>query len=304
MSRLDLLSQLLRELEMDIGTNDMSALVLESLTRSIRCVRVKDFVSFRAQFDTLAELFSNTEPKFGVLRRYFAILGRTLDELGDNTAWKTAAIRRIKDLLKESRQHQRSIIDFADTVRVENKTILIHDHSHTVHSVLAHYMAQGKHFRVIIAEQDFEKTHQNIERLHRMGVPFQVVPAYMLSHVHGAIDMVFFGAVTLKDTMDFVMTPGAHGIISEFHTVGIPVYMFINTLKFSLWKSKPRGDVFMHEHKRMHVSKPIEYDRVKYSHDRVPASLFRRIVTNEGVFTPGQIKKIFQSQYKAERRLR
>jgi translation initiation factor 2B subunit (eIF-2B alpha/beta/delta family) len=163
--------------------------------------------------------------------------------------------------------------------------------------VLIHLKNKKNKFNVIIAEQDYEKTHDNIERMYAAGIQFMVVPAYMLSHLHDQIDMVFFGALTLKDTMNFVMNPGALSIISEFHHEKIPVYMFLGTEKFSLWKSKKRGEIFIHKHTRKHLNKPIVYERTKYSHDRVPSDLFKKIVTNEGVFTSKQIEKMFNEKY-------
>jgi translation initiation factor 2B subunit (eIF-2B alpha/beta/delta family) len=112
------------------------------------------------------------------------------------------------------------------------------------------------------------------------------------------IDMVFFGALTLKDTMDFVMEPGTHGVASEFYAENVPMYMFIDTSKFSLWKSKQRGEIFIHKHTRTHCSKPIEYERIKYSHDRVPAKIFSKIVTNEGIFDADGVKDLFEKRLK------
>jgi translation initiation factor 2B subunit (eIF-2B alpha/beta/delta family) len=134
--------------------------------------------------------------------------------------------------------------------------------------------------------------------MHKARIPFQVIPAYMLSHIHDDIDMVFFGAVTLKDTMVFVMQPGTHGVLSEFHMADVPSYLFMNTLKFSLWKSKKRVGVFMQKHTREHRRKPIQYRRIKYSHDRVPTKFFHKIVTNEGILTPPKIKKLFNEKCK------
>jgi len=193
---------------------------------------------------------------------------------------------------------KRKLIKSSDALDVKGKTILIHDHSHTVQDVLIHYKAQGKKFNVIIAEQDYEKTHDNIERLHKAGIEFTVVPAYMLSHVHDQIDMVFFGALTLKDSMDFVLNPGALSLVTEFHVEKIPVYIFLGIDKFSLWKSKKRSEIFIHRHTRQHADKPIKYERIKYSHDRVPSKYFKKIITNEGVLTPVELKQVFDEKLK------
>ncbi len=215
-----------------------------------------------------------------------------------NDKWKKTAINKIKKVMKEARKQKRQILKYSEKIKIDEKTILIHDHSHTVQDTLVYLKKKGRKFKVIIAEQDYEKTHDNIERLHAANIPFMVVPAYMLSHLHDQIDMVFFGALTLKDTMHFVMSPGALSIITEFTMEDIPVYMFLGTEKFSLWKSKLRGEIFIHKHTREHLNKPIIYERTKYSHDRVPADLLYRIVTNEGILKPEQIEKLYWKRFK------
>ncbi|MDA1060728.1 MAG: hypothetical protein O3B47_02965, partial [bacterium] len=290
-AKIDLFSKLLREMEAEIGTGDVAALVLKALVGTVKGFKAKTIDDFCEQFEELVKVISSTEPKFGILNYHFAnllakfrstISGRNFS--GKN--WKRIILNDIEEIRKEAKAHNKSLIEFSEKINVEGKTILIHDHSHTVQDVLIHYRRLGKHFRVVIAEQDFDKTHSNIERMHNAKIPFQVVPAYMLSHVHETIDMLFFGALTLKDTMDFVMDPGTHSTISELHVVKTPIYMFIDTTKFSLWKSRPRGEIFIHKHLRVHAAKPIEYERIKYSHDRVPSSFFHKIVTNKGLFTP------------------
>lgn len=302
-SKIDLLSNLLREMEAEIGTRDVASLVLDALDEAVSVFQAKNVHDFCEQFEKLVKVFSSTEPKFGILNFHFGELLKKFkedvcNENCEEKDWRSVVLNSIEAIGKFAKEQKKMLLEFAEQLDVEGKTILIHDHSHTVQDVLVHYKNMGKHFKVVIAEQDFDKTHSNIERMYNAQIPFQVVPAYMLSHVHKTIDMLFFGALTLKDTMHFVMDPGTHGTISEFHVEHVPSYMFIDTAKFSLWKSKPRGEIFIHKHLRMHVSKPIEYERIKYSHDRVPAELFHRIVTNEGIFTPGELKKLFDRNYK------
>lgn len=305
---IDLFSNLLREMEVEIGTRDTSSLVLIALTDAVKALKVKSPDDFCLQFKELVEIISSTEPKFGILNYHFGSLLKNFKEVicgGKRTEkkWRSIVIKSIDEITKTSNAQKDRLIEFSEELNIEGKSILIHDHSHTVQDVLVHYRNMGKHFKVVIAEQDFDKTHGNIEKMYAAQIPFQVVPAYMLSHVHKTIDMLFFGALTLKDTMHFVMDPGTHGIISEFHVEHVPSYMFIDTTKFSLWKSKPRGEIFIHKHMRQHVSKPIEYERIKYSHDRVPADLFHRIVTNEGIFTPAELQKLFDKKYKEYQRV-
>lgn len=295
-------SQLFREIEAEIGTRDLADLLLSAMIVSIKAFKTDNVGSFCEQFNDIVKIVSNTEPRFGLLIYCFYKLRNEFQndyfQKLPEKKWKRVILKKVNEILKDFREEIRKLIEHSDEVDVEGKTILIHDNSHTVQDVLAHYKRQGKKFKVVIAEQDYDKTHNNIERMHALKIPFQVVPSYMLSHIHENIDMVFFGSLTLKDSMNFVMNPGTHGIISEFHVEGIPVYMFINTRKFSLWKSEKKVGVFMHKHKRTHRKRPIEYERVKYSHDRVPHTMFTKIVTNSGVFTPEELEKFFDKRIK------
>lgn len=300
-AKIELLSKVLREMESEIGTRDLAALVLKALKNSVKVLKTSGKESICKQFQNLTEVVASTEPKFGILNYHFAKLNVKLrNEIcarnSSDLEIKKRICKEIDNILSEWKKSRHGLIENSEKLDIEGKTILIHDHSHTVQDVLAHCKGMGKSFKVIIAEQDFDKTHSNIERMHQAGIPFEVVPAYMLSHVHKEIDMLFFGALTLKDTMDFVMDPGTLGIISEFHVEKIPVFMFIDTSKFSLWKSKKRGDIFIRRDTRKHIGGHIEYERVKYSHDRVPADLFKKIVTDTGIYTPETLAKLFKER--------
>ncbi len=296
-----LFSDLMRELEIDIGSRDLTELVLLSLIDAICAFKGTKFNDFCKQYSEFAEMVKNTEPKFGIFRYYFGYLEKEMNENVCNVTadkkWKKQAIKRIKQTLKYAREQKKLLLKNADKIDVEGKTILIHDHSHTVQDVLIHYKNKKIKFDVIIAEQDYKKTHDNIELLHSADIPFTVVPAYMLSHLHDRIDFIFYGALTFKDTQHFVMNPGALSIITEFQLDDTPIYMFLGTDKFSLWKSKERGEIFIHKHKRIHIHKPIEYKRIKYSHDRVPSKFFKKIITNEGIFNHKELEKVFKKTY-------
>ncbi|MCK5460927.1 hypothetical protein KAI58_03000 [Candidatus Gracilibacteria bacterium] len=299
-SKINLVSQLAREIEADIGTRDMNKLFLESFLKSIKSFQYQNIKDLDTQYKQLVHVMSNTKPKFGILISCFRDLYKdyTKSTLHDQELI-TLTINKIQELLEDIDNQKNLIIKHSEKIDVKNKNILIHDHSHSVHDVLINFKKIGQKFNVIVAEQESEKTHANIEILHEANISFQVVPAYMLSHICDNIDIAFFGALTLKNTLDFVMDPGTHGVISELHLANIPIYNFINTRKFSLWESsKKEHGVFIHKHTRQHSSKPIEYDRIKYSHDRVNAKLFHRVVTNEGIFNIKKLKENFQEKYK------
>lgn len=302
--KVQLLSQLLRTVEVDCGTSDMATMVFRSLKDSIEHLKTKDNLVFYKQFKTLVQNIHETEPKYAILNYYSTKLLSEFDSIKkDKTInYSQWAVEQMDLIEVEMNENRKAIIHHSEKINLNKKTVLLHDHSHTVHQVLCHQKSMGRKFKVIIAEQEYEKTHENIEVLHEAGIPFQVVPDYMISHIHESVDMVFFGALTLKDSMHFVMDPGAYGVISQFKSLGVPIYVFIKATKFSYWASKPRGEIYFKKHRRTHCNKPIEYDRLKYSHDRVPVELFHKIITNEGVFNPDKLKESFKKHYKKYRR--
>lgn len=301
----ELFAKIFRDTEAEMGTRDLDIMVLKALKDTVEGLTIKNSKEFCDQFHKLVEIVSSTEPKFAIVIYHLSQLQEAYfkDAEKNKAGWRKRAVKKIEGFLEEARTRKTKLLKNADTIEVEGKTILIHDHSHTVQDVLKHFKREGKHFRVIIAEQDFEKTNANIEAMHKNQIPFQVVPAYMLSHMYEDVDMLFFGAVTLKDNMQFVMDPGTHGVISEFNLEKKPTYMFMDSSKFSLWKSKKKTEVFMHVHQRQHQTKPIIYERIKYSHDRVELSLFEKIITEEGIFSTTEIKKLFSGRLAEQERL-
>ncbi|MBT7703643.1 hypothetical protein HN748_05400 [Candidatus Peregrinibacteria bacterium] len=302
------LSELFREIEVDIGATNLSLLVLESFADAVRGLKGQNHHNFYEALIKLTEFIKNTEPKFAIIiDSFYEILKLAHDEEmhhlnEDFPLKKKKFLKRLKDLIKAERAEEKALVKHALEIDVEGKEILIHDNSRTIHRVLNALKRAGKHFRVIVAEQDPDKTGPIIEALHKKRIPFRVVPAYMITHVNEHIDMVFLSGLTLKSTMNFVMDPGTNGLVSQFHLMKKPVYLFMVTSKFSMWKAKKKIGVYSHVHRRRHHCKPIDFERIKFSHDRVSAKLMKKIVTEQGVFTPKQIETIFNK--KLQKRLK
>jgi len=216
----------------------------------------------------------------------------------DFGSFQKAIVSCVNDLLQSALELGDQILERAEALNLEGKTVLIHDHSHTVQDVLYRLKKKGQKFRVLVAEQDMEKTLRNIERLTAYEIPFQVVPAHMLSNMEDEIDMCFFGALTLKSTYDFVVDTGTNAIISEFHLQKKPIYIFLSGSKFSLWKAKKKEETRRQIHTRKHPSKKIHFERFKFSHDRVPLSSVDVVVTEDGIFDGHGTAKLYQKKFK------
>jgi translation initiation factor 2B subunit (eIF-2B alpha/beta/delta family) len=160
-AKIDLFSTLLRELEAEIGARDLATLTLEALKDSIKALKAENRSAFEVEFDKILELLSSTEPKFGILNHCFGVLKEKFDMSSDDD-WQSVLTKNIDVILKHRRIQNRQIYINAEKLDVEGKTILIHGHSHSVHDVLTHYKKMGRKFNVVIAEQDFEKTHDSV----------------------------------------------------------------------------------------------------------------------------------------------
>jgi len=302
-SYIEILSTLFRDIEHDLGTRDLNNLTLKAFETTVKQSKMKTLEEFCEKFKELLRSIKSTQPRFSIIIEHFYKLHEYIYNFSKkhpDMPWQDAKqklIAHINELSKEDRREKKHLLEQTKKIDVEGKTILIFDHSHTVQDALGLLWKDGQKFKVIVAEQDIEKTETIIEALESNGIPFQVVPSYMLSHLDEQIDILFFGAVTFKNDYNFVMDPGSAPIIAEFHLNKKPTYMFMTTSKFALWKSQPRHGVFAHKHRRKHTKKSIFFERLKFSHDRVSLDFFTHIVTEAGIITPNQFKKIYDEKY-------
>lgn len=296
--KINRLSHLLMDFESKIGTTHLFYVLFDALRDAVDDFEPKTNKDLRKQFEDLVNAFCNTKPRFGILNYYFQEMVLKFRELPEDTDLKKFLKEEFIRVEKQERDYKQQILEFANTIETKGKNILFHDQSHLLRDVLDYLWTKNHDFEVLLVEQEKEKTHSNIEFLHEKGIPFHVVPDYVISHMTSDVDMCFWATLTLQDTMNFIMSPGSMGVVSSFHAEKVPQYMFLQTTKFSLWKSAPREDIFHKKEKRKHHKKQIEYDRLKFSHDRVPLFLFDHIVTEKGVQTPEDVKKEFKGLMK------
>jgi translation initiation factor 2B subunit (eIF-2B alpha/beta/delta family) len=156
-----------------------------------------------------------------------------------------------------------------------------------------------KKFDVIVAEQDPDRTLDVIKYLKDHDIPCVVVPEYMLSSMESDIGCFLIGAVTLKHDMHFVVNAGTKAVVSEMNVAKIPVYLMLTTNKFSYWQTKSAHQTLKTVKSVHHPHAEFAYERIKFSHDRLPLGQIDRIITEEGVFTPEQLKAIYKAKLDA-----
>lgn len=286
------LSKLFRSIESDLGTHAFCILVLDSFLTALHQYKIKDKKELFSQFKEIFNLVENVKPKYAILLDSFY---KIFSQAHNQSIAEIA--KNIEEIKNYYQNEMKLLVEVADQINVKNKNILIYDHSHSVQNVLRHLHEKGEKFTVLLAEQDPSKTEDNISFLYEVGIQFKVVPAYMISHLEETIDMAFFGGVTFQEGSQFVMDPGCKSMISELKIENKLIYVFLTTSKFSLWPVKDFQ-------KEIHVKSQaldarthskIECERIKFSHDRVPAKLIDCIVTEKAIFTAAELEKEFNS---------
>jgi len=308
MSYRDQVSDLFLKIEKTVGTSNMSAVVLDALGDAIHDFKEKGEEDFFQQFYELFEVVKNTQPRIALVIDNFYDIWEELIKAKERSHpeghlyWERKILKCIRASRKSTDDEKDSIVK-TGLAQIKNKdVILIHGISGTVLKTVMQARKKGKKFRVIVAEQESEKTRQLIKRLAKNKVDFQVVPEYMLSHVEADITKVFLGAVTINSQMHVVAEAGTNAIVSEFHLQKKPIYLFVSTRKFSLWKSRDSHHTYKLKSTKIHdeSDNPIQFERIKFSHDRVPLKLYDVFVTEQGKLNAKQIANLYKKKF-AER---
>lgn len=299
----DSLSKVLRNIEADLGTSQLAELFLQNTLDSLDNFQIKSVDDFYEQFRELLTCVKTTKPRIGILIFHFCELWELLQDRKDSIQ----TLEELKEVISSYIQLTRNENE-SDSLRLQQHgldciedgdSILIHTHSRTVLNLLIAAFKQKKKIKVVMAEQEFEKTQDMVRCLQGAGVPFVTVPEFMLSHIEQEVNKVFLGALTLNNSYNFVTDVGATSVVSEFHHAKVPIYMFLTTKKFSLWDTKKHQQTYKVTQKKAgcHPELMLTYDRIKFSHDRVPLELMTKVITENGVYKPAELKKIFDTRY-------
>ncbi len=291
-------NELLIGMEHALGTRDTCIHFLASLETALDETRFKDAKDIRTQFNGFYEMFTHLKPRMAIIQHYLDSVLEAAISCPDKSPQEL--IRLMAKTIREAEQDNAARNETLKHVALRsvqaNAQILIHSHSHTVLDTLELAKKSHKRFSVIVAEQETSRTLDIAKFLNDKGISFTVVPEYMLSCMEMDIGCMLIGAVTLKHDMHFVVDAGTKAVVSEMNAAKIPVYLMLTTNKFSYWKTKPALQTQKTVKSIAHPHAHFSFDRVKFSHDRLPLSQVNRIITEEGTFTPQELTAIYKNK--------
>jgi len=279
------LSKILINIEWDIWSTQLTILTLENLINSITIFRQNDLEHFYSHFDRLYTTIRNTRPRIWMIIHYMS----QIYDIIQDWKWRYKTIDDIyKELNKFLKNTKKEIEN--DTCTIiwnwaklisDNDTVFVHSPSWIVKQVLKRAARNGTKFKVILAQQSEEKTNNMIYFLQNNNIDFLVTPEFMLSNIEWKIDKMLVWGITFNSERQFIVSAWVNAAVSEIHLAKKPIYMFLSTKKFSLWKSEAHKDHTIYKTKEITSadSRLDTYQRVKFSHDRVDAKLFNIIMT-------------------------
>jgi len=144
--------------------------------------------------------------------------------------------------------------------------------------IRAHTQVKRK-FKLLILKQDLYRTKNLIRALNETDVEYILIPEYNLSHFLAAVNKLFIGAVSVTPDNKVVTGVGTANIVTLCHSYKIPVYLFIETLKFA---HRPLQEQHIHKKETDEIEADVAFHMTTFSHDIVDLFMVNHVITEHG----------------------
>ncbi len=292
----ELLYKLFRDHEDIIGESKTTILSLEALITSIKQLKC-DKHEIKNQVTALFETINNSEPKIIPL---INIIASIEEKTAQNGTFDKASIEDIKNtlisLIKEGiiryKSNMENVIINGSLLIRENDLVIVYSASTIVlQSLVKAKEAEEKNFKVLILKQDFIKTKQIILTLDNAAIPYIIIPEYNFIHYIDDAAKVLLGASSVSCDGKFIAAVGTTSIVGISHLHKIPIYLLVDTLKFSYLVCDEHR---IHKKQLKEVHEDMEYFYTQYSHDKIQLKYVDQIVTEKGAINKEEFVNYFR----------
>lgn len=278
----EILCSLIRDHEDPVGSSRVTMMAINAFFESIRQVRCS-VVEVRELYAELSLVIKNTEPKVIPLIHLIEEFEKELEGLSYDSVdeIKEKAIGILKQKHHKVKTKVGKVIENGLTCINEDDVIIVHTLSFDVTNMLK--LAREvlhKNFKVIVLKQDLAKTRRLVKSLSEAGIDMEIIPEYSLSHYIERGNKVFMGALSITEDLKVVSAVGSANIVSLCHLNNLPIYLFVNTLKFS---HRPSSQQKIHRKVESRRHGDISYQLVTHSHDTVGLKHVDFLVTESGI---------------------
>jgi translation initiation factor 2B subunit (eIF-2B alpha/beta/delta family) len=291
----ELLYKLFRDHEDVIGESKTTILSLEALITSLMQLKC-DKHEIKNQVASLFETIKNSEPKIMPLINLVVSIN---EEAIQKATFEKVSIKDIKNTLisffKKGitlyKSNMENVIINGSSLIRDNDLVIVHSASSIVlHSLVKAKLDDEKNFKVLILKQDFIKTKQIIRTLDDAAIPYIIIPEHNLIHYIDGASMVLLGASSVTCDEKFIAAVGTTSIVGISHLHKIPVYLLVDTLKFSYFVCDEHR---IHKKQLKEVHEDMEYSYTQFSHDIVQLKYIDSIITEKGAMSKEDVEKYF-----------
>lgn len=289
------LNHLLVNIDRSYGARALGYDFLDALKASLEVYQhADDHGKIKKVLNELTVDVYNCRPRIALILRYSRLICKFVSE--NKTSTGPDVIEYIDSLIQETQQVSDELVKNSLKLIRKNSSILIHTHSNTVNRILEYCVDQKKTPKIIVAAQEEKKTFDLIRKIKKLGLEFSVVPEYVLAHIADDISFALFGALTYNCHDECVMSPGSAAIIAELHHLEIPCYIAMATDKFSLWKDLKKHHTLKRVNMRAMKKEKFEYEKLTFSHDRVPLNWIDGLITEKGICSAKKVRSMFKKR--------
>ncbi|MBU0993928.1 MAG: translation initiation factor eIF-2B [Proteobacteria bacterium] len=275
------LYHLIRDYMQAMGTSRTTIVALQSYIDAVRRLDCNES-DFKPLMLELNQVIKSAEPKIvsltHLIEEFEAEMEThsmgSLDQIKERTAeLLTQKLKRFEtDTLKLTR-HCADRIETGDFIIASSPTAYICDAFAVAHKELS------RSFRVLALKQDFLRTRELVKTLEHHQIPYELIPQYNLSHYLGQTTKLFISAVSVTTDQKAVTGLGTANVVSICHAHNVPVYLFVESLKFS---HTPLSDQHIYREETETKESNITFHMTTYSNDFVGMHRVDHLITENG----------------------
>ncbi len=277
----DVLNRLFREQGDILGGARTTVVALECFIQSLQKMKTEPD-RFYPEILKLTGAIHKTEPAFMPLIHLIERFEQELEQYRQlpQEALRDRAIQILEQQIDIFKATVRKVIDQGVSQVADGDVILVYSTSTVVNNILIRAKdVLQREFRVIVLKQDMVKTRQLIRELAKAHVPHEVIPEYVLDHVLDSANKLFIGALSITEDHKVIASAGTPNIVSLCHLHRVPVYLFLDTFRFS---HRSSSEQIIPEKSTVRSMEHFDLHMKTRSHSMLDLSLIDHVITEQG----------------------
>lgn len=272
---------LMREYIEAMGASLTVLAALKSYIDAIERLTCSD-TDFAPSVMALNEVIRNSEPQLVPLVHIIDTFEKEMARLFNQRLEiaKTKAVEIIERISEEFSaatekvtQHCMAHIEPDDFIIVHSPTAYLRN------AFVRTHIQRRLSFKVLVLKQDYLRTKDLVDAFNEHNVAHLLIPEHNLSHYMAETNKLFISAVAITADHKAITGPGTANVVSICHAHRVPVYLYVESIKFS---TKPLADQHIYKQNCKKMEAGSEFEMTTFSHDYVELAMVDHIITEKG----------------------